>query len=547
MPYAEGFTEGAMEVEWALEAPPGLKSSARSQGLSARKPGGLGTASLRQRRRQAREGQRKPRCNGLEKSDADVVPKKSANSRVTPEESMEERNATKENAAARNTRRTQGRVSVPTYLQQLGERASKDKGARFTNLFCHLKVPLLKDAYARLQKRAAPGVDLVDWKSYGEKLEDNLRDLQDRLHRNAYHPPPVRRVRIPKPDGRERPLGIPTIEDKVVQQAVRMLLEPIYEKQFLGFSHGFRPGRSTHDALDALAVAITKERTNWILDADIADFFGTIHHERLKKILEERIGDRRLVRLIVRWLNAGVWEDGRVEATEEGTPQGGVISPLLSNVFLHHVLDQWAHAWRRQEAKRRVYIVRYADDFVVGFQNGSDARIFRAQLRRRLEEYGLALHDEKTRLIRFGRFARPAGNEKAQKATFDFLGFTHIGAKGRDGSFHLLRHTSKKKRTAKYAMLREELRRRRHAPVKETHRWLNSVLRGHYNYYGVPGNERALRRFRHQVRAAWYRQLSRRSQRGRKTVVQWKRFEQRYELLRPEIVHPWPEQRFALR
>lgn len=547
MPYAEGRTPGAIEVEWVPDAPPGFKASARSQTLSARKPGDLGTASPRQRGKQAREGTRKPRRNGPEKSDALVVPKKSANSQVTLEELMEGRGTAKEKPAARNTRRTQRRISVPTSLQRVGTRATESKEIRFTNLFCHLRAPLLKAAFVALEKRAAPGVDGVDWHAYGSDLEQRLVDLEDRLHRGGYHPPPVRRVYIPKADGKQRPLGVPTIEDKIVQQAVRMILEPIYEEQFLGFSYGFRPGRSQHDALDALAVTISRKKTNWILDADIKAFFDTLHHGWLKEFLERRIADRRLVRLIVRWLNAGVWEAGCVVATEEGTPQGGVISPLLSNIYLHYVLDLWVHEWRNR-SERAVHIVRYADDFVVGFQNGSDARIFRAQLRRRLEGFGLALHEDKTRLIRFGRYARANLAEDGRKPeTFDFLGFTHICSRATDGSFQLLRITSKKKRMAKYAELREALRRRRHVDVAETHRWLCSVLRGHYNYYGVPGNERALGRFRVQLQGAWYRQLDRRSQRAGKTVPQWKRFEEKYDLLRPRVVHPWPEQRFAVR
>jgi group II intron reverse transcriptase/maturase len=460
---------------------------------------------------------------------------------------MEGRSAAKEKPAARNTRRTQRRESVPTYLQRVGQRASNDKETRFSNLFCHLRAPLLKEAFMSLQKRAAPGIDKVDWTTYGSDLDRRLADLEDRLHRGGYHPPPVRRVYIPKADGRQRSLGVPTIEDKIVQQAVRMILEPIYEKQFLGFSYGYRPQRSQHDALDAVAVAISK-RTNWILDADIKAFFDTLHHGWLKKFLEHRIADRRLVRLIVKWLNAGVWEAGRVEATDEGTPQGGVISPLLSNVYLHYVLDLWVQRWRSESAQRAVYIVRYADDFVMGFENGSEAKSFRAQLRRRLEAFGLALNEDKTRLLRFGRFARSHVAKDGQKPeSFDFLGFTHISAKAKDGSFRLLRITSRKKRRAKYAELREALRLRRHAPVPETHAWLSRVLRGHYNYYGVPENLRALRRFRVQLQGAWYRQLDRRSQRGGRTVEQWKRFEAKYDLPRPRVVHPWPEKRFAAR
>ncbi len=506
-------------------------------------------ASPRSRERQARQAKRNPRRIRSEKSDEPVVPKKPANTRVTPAELVEGRGSAKEKPLERNTRRTQRRESVPTYLRGVGQRATKDKTTRFNNLFGYLRVPLLRDAFRALRKDAAPGIDGVDWATYERNLEASLVDLEGRLHRGAYHPPPVRRVYIQKTDGKQRPLGVPTVEDKLVQQAVRMILEPIYEELFMGFSYGFRPGRSQHNALDALAVAITRRRTNWVLDADIQAFFDTLHHGKLKEMLEERIADRRLVRLIMRWVRAGVWESGQVAVRDMGTPQGGVINPLLSNIYLHHVLDLWVHQWRQKEAKRPMYVVRYADDVVLAFGHGSEARIFRAQLRRRLADFGLTLHDEKTRLIRFGRFAWDSAKkeERRKPDTFDFLGFTHISGRARDGTFQLLRFTSKKKRQAKFAELREELRKRRHQRIPITHQWLCSVLRGHYNYYGVPGNLLAMRLFRGRVQQAWYRQLERRSQRGARTVEEWKRFEERYELLKPEIVHPWPEERFAVR
>ena len=536
-------------MEWAQGASPGSVNSACSQTLSARKPGGLGVASPRISGRQAREAKRNPRRTDSEKSDGFVVPKKPANTRVTPVELVEGRDPAKEKPIARNTRRTQRRGSVPTYLQWVGQRATKDRTTRFNNLYGHLRIPLLRDAFEALRKSAAPGVDKVSWVTYASNLSVNLANLEERLHRGTYHPPPVRRVYIPKADGKERPLGVPTIEDKLVQQAVRMILEPIYEQLFLGFSYGFRPGRSQHQALDALAVAITRRRTNWVLDADIQSFFETLHHGKLKEMLEERITDRRLVRLIMKWLHAGVWESGTVTTREQGTPQGGVISPLLSNIYLHHVLDRWVHQWRQSEAKRPVYVVRYADDVVMAFGHGSEARMCRAALRRRLAEYGLKLHDQKTRLIRFGRFAWDAAKREGRRKpdTFDFLGFTHISARARDRTFLLLRLTSKKKRQAKFAELSAELRRRRHERIPITHQWLCSVLRGHYNYYGVPGNLLAMRLFRGQLQRAWYRQLEGRSQRGQRTIAEWVRFEERYRLLTPRIVHPWPEERFALR
>jgi group II intron reverse transcriptase/maturase len=544
LPYAEGYTPGAIEVEWALDASPGSKASARSHTPSAWKPGDLDEASSRTSERQPRKGRRRNPRHHVEESDALVVPKKSANSRVTPEESMEGRSAAKGKLASRNARRTQGRESAPTHLKRVGIRITKDKETRFSNLFCHLKVSLLRSAFHALRKHAATGIDEVDWVSYAGNLEEHLAALQDRLHRGSYHPLPVRRVYIPKADGRMRPLGVPALEDKIVQQAVRMILEPIYEQHFVGFSYGFRPDRSAHDALDAVAVAITRKRTNWILDADIKSFFDTLHHGWMKKFLEHRIADRRLVHLIVKWLNAGVWEAGHVQATQEGTPQGGIISPLLSNIYLHYVLDLWAQQWRNRKAMQAVYVVRYADDFVMGFEDGRDARRMKADLARRLEQFGLALHDEKTRVLSFGRYARERLAKDGRKPeTFDFLGFTHIASQDKRGWFLLRRFTAKKKRTAKYAELKTELRTRRHAPINETHQWLNRVLRGHYNDYGVPGNERALGRFRCQLRSAWYRQLRRRSQRATWTVSKTKRFERRYPLLRPKIMHPWPEER----
>lgn len=422
----------------------------------------------------------------------------------------------------------------------------QQKGVRFTNLLSHLRAPLLKQAYSSLRRGAASGVDGVTWSEYGENLDARLLDLQDRVHRGTYHPQPVRRVDIPKGDGRTRPLGIPAVEDKIVQQAVRWLLEPIYERAFLGFSYGFRPGRSPHRALDALAVALGR-KVNWVLDADIRSFFDTIDHGWLQKFIEHRIGDRRLVRLLMKWLHAGVMDEGVLRGMEAGTPQGGIISPLLANVYLHYALDLWAHAWRKQNARGEVYFVRYADDVVMGFEDGRDARSMRAALAKRLEKFGLELHPDKTRVIFFGRYAYQKCERKGLRKpeTFDFLGFTHITSRDAKGWFRLLRRTSRKKRVAKLAALGEELRRRRHEPPAMQHRWLVSVLRGHFNDYGVPGNERVMGTFRAHLRAAWYRQLQRRSQRGRWSLTATLRFEKRYPLPQPRIVHPWPEQRFA--
>jgi group II intron reverse transcriptase/maturase len=352
-------------------------------------------------------------------------------------------------------------------------------------------------------------------------------------------------VYIEKSDGRLRPLGIAALEDKVLQQAVRMIIEPIYERAFLGFSYGFRPGRSQHRALDALAVAIGR-KVSWVLDADISSFFDKIDHGWMQRFLEHRIADRRLVRLMMKWLHAGVMEDAKVQEVETGTAQGAVISPLMANIYLHYALDLWAHDWRKKHARAEVYIVRYADDVVMGFKDEHDARAVRKALAERLARFGLQLHPEKTRVLEFGRYAheRRANRGLRKPETFDFLGFTHISVQDERG-FHLQRRTSRKKRQAKLVQLRVELRLRRHRPLGETHQWLSSVLRGHFNYYGVPGNLRSLRTFRAHLQHAWYRQLERRSQRARLSISDKQRIEERYPLPKPCITHPWPEQRFA--
>jgi group II intron reverse transcriptase/maturase len=500
--------------------------------------------------RHGREGNSRNPQQSSEESDARTVPtcKKSLNSWVTPEEAMEGNRAANGKSASRNALRTQDREGALTSLERVGQRAKHKKGERFSNLLSHIKVPLLKEAYERLKKNAAPGVDGVTWREYGENLDVRLRDLQDRVHRGDYHPQPVRRVYIPKGDGRTRPLGIPTLEDKVVQQAARMLLEPIYEQEFLGFSYGFRPGRSQHRALDALAVAIMR-KVSWVLDADIRAFYDTIDHGWMQKFIEHKIADRRMVRLLMKWLHAGVMENGELHEVEEGTPQGGSISPLLSNIYLHYVFDLWVQQWRKRYARGEVYIVRYADDVVMGLQYDQDAQAMRAAMAERLAKFGLELHSEKTRVLRFGRYARKdcERDGRSRPETFDFLGFTHIAGQARQGGFQLQRRTSGKKRAAKLSALRLEMRRRRHDPPAAQHRWLCSVVRGHCNYYGVPTNARALATFRRQVEHAWHRQLQRRSQRARWTVEKTKRFEARYPLPAPRIVHPWPGRRFVCR
>lgn len=485
-----------------------------------------------------------------EKSDEAVVAEKPSKTWVTPVESVERRAEAEGKSASRNALPAQDGEGALTFLERIGRKAKERTEEQFTNLLSHVKVPLLREAYMRLSRHASPGVDRVTWTEYGgEKLDERLADLQDRVHRGSYHPQPVRRVHIPKGDGGMRPIGIPSLEDKIVQQAARMILQEIYEPSFLGFSYGFRPGRGQHDALDAVATMITRRKVNWVLDADIRSFFDTIDHGCLRQFIEHRIGDQRLVRLLMKWLNAGVLEDGELRVVKEGTPQGGGISPLLANVYLHYAFDLWVRDWRRQHARGEVYVVRYADDFVMGFQFEQDARAFHEALASRLVQFGLQLHADKTRVIRFGRFARRdcAKEGLSGPPTFDFLGFTHICSEDQAGRFVLRRRTSRKKRRAKLARLKEEIERRKHAAMPAQHAWLSRHLDGHYRYYGVPTNYRAMTSYREAIRWMWHRALQRRSQRGRWTAEQTTRFDARFRLPTPKIHHPWPQQRFAAR
>ena len=547
---AEGHDDDPTRVDADRSFLAGSLNSARSHMSPAREPGDLEDASPQMvHGRQSEEGDEpQSPAHVSEESDASMVPKKSAKTRVTPVESMEGRVAAEGKSTARNALSAQDEDSALTFLQRIGQRAKEKPEEQLTNLLSHIKVPLLKEAYRRLRKRAASGVDGVTWAEYGERLDERLLDLQDRVHRGSYHPQPVRRVHIPKGDGKTRPLGIPALEDKIVQQAARMVLEPIYEATFIGFSYGFRPGRSPHAALDALATAITK-KVSWVLDADIRSFFDTIDHGWMQKFVEHRIGDTRMVRLLMKWMRAGVMEEGKLHAVEEGTPQGGIISPLLANIFLHYVLDLWALQWRKKQARGEMYIVRYADDFLMAFQFEQDVLEMRSALTERLAKFGLELHADKTRVLRFGRFALKDCHRDGLKkpATFDFLGFTHIASFDRRGRFQLKRRTSRKKRQAKLASLAEEIRRRRHHAVAEQHRWLCSVLHGHYRYYAVPTNYRALAQFRRAVARKWHCALQRRSQRAAWSRARWCSFEDRFPLPSPRIVHSWPEKRFAAR
>ncbi len=402
-------------------------------------------------------------------------------------------------------------------------------------------------AYFALRPRAAPGVDGVTWADYGLDLEDNLKDLHARVHRGAYRARPSRRVYIPKPDGRLRPLGVASLEDKILQRALVEVLNAIYETDFLGFSFGFRPGRSPHHALDALAAGIVGKKVNWVLDADFRDYFSSLDHQWLERFLEHRIADRRVLRLIQKWMAAGVIENGSWTAFEEGVPQGASASPLLANIYLHYVFDLWAHQWRTRHAHGDVVITRFADDFVVGFEHREDAERFWADLSDRLAKFGLELNAEKTRLIEFGRHA--ARDRKARglgkPETFQFLGFTHVCGKTRkSGRFKLKRITDSKRVRAKLLVVKGEMARRMHLPIPEQGRWLARVLQGHYNYYAVPDNIEALYAFRKGVIRHWLRSLRRRSQRSRLTWERMGRLADRW-LPQPRILHPWPEQRFA--
>jgi RNA-directed DNA polymerase len=485
-----------------------------------------------------------------------IVPKKPANKGWVPKpaELEEGRGLTKENIEQTlldrtQSRKTNGRPLVARSRGLLGvrEAARRDRRLKFTNLQHHLTAELLRASFFELKKQAAPGIDGETWQDYAVEIERRIQDLHDRIHGGRYRAKPSKRSYIPKSDGTKRPLGIAALEDKIVQQAVRTVLECIYEQDFLGFSYGYRLRRSSHQALDALFVGISRRKVNWIIDADIRGFFDNISHEWLMKFMEHRIVDRRMLRLMKKWLRAGVSEDGEWSPTRVGTPQGAVISPLFANVFLHYVLDLWINDWRKRQARGEVIIVRYADDFVIGFREESDARRCLAALGERMAKFGLALHPEKTRLIEFGRYAEERRAERGDgpPESFDFLGFTHISGKTLGGEFTIQRRTSRKKFQAKLAEIKETLLRRRHDDLVKVGQWLHRVYRGWCQYYAVPGNSTRLQQFRSAVQVMWLRNLQRRSQRGRRLT--WAKFSKlcRRWLPTPKILHPYPSVRFA--
>lgn len=489
--------------------------------------------------------------NGRRKSDKPVVATKSQNKAgVKPAaEGMEPRGLAKGKSAKQNMDRIQSRKTMQSALERVRRAARKDKELRFTSLLHHVyNLDTLRSSFWSLKKDAAPGVDGQTWRHYEENLEEYLRNLSGRVARGGYRAKPVRRVFIAKDDGRQRPLGVTALEDKIVQRAVVEVLNAIYETDFLGFSYGYRPGKSQHNCLDALYVGLLTRKINHVLDCDIRGFFDTISHEWLVKFLEHRIADKRIIRLIKKWLNAGVLEDGLLKYTKEGTPQGGSASPFLANVYLHYVFDLWSQAWRTSKARGDMIIVRWADDIVVGFQDRHDANRFRKELAERLAKFSLQLHPDKTKVIEFGPYAIDNAKKKGRgkPATFDFLGFTHIcGKKRSNGMFTVKRKTKKKKMRAKLKQIKIELRKRMHDPVPEVGKWLKTVVEGHCRYYGVPTNLSSLNSFWAQVIRYWHWTLNRRSQ---KPSVNWQRMKRYINqwLPPPRIHHPYPLRRFGV-
>jgi RNA-directed DNA polymerase len=481
-------------------------------------------------------------------SDRPIVPRKSPNKTRTPAaEGMEGRGLAKGNPSQQNASRTLSRVDALSALERVRQAAKMDKKKRFTTLLHHIyHLDTLRMAYFSLTKEAAAGVDGETWRHYGEALEEHLQDLSTRLKRGAYRAKPVRRVYIPKADGRQRPLGVTALEDKLVQRATVEVLNAIYETDFLGFSYGFRPGRHPHRALDALYVGLRTKQVNWVLDLDIRSYFDGISHEWLVKFVEHRIADRRVVRLIQKWLNAGVLEEGKHVRMEAGTPQGGSASPLLANVYLHYAFDVWVHAWRQKRAHGDVIVVRYADDIVLGFQVRADAERFREELTERFRKFSLELHPDKTRLLEFGEKAELRTRHGLGKpGTFDFLGFTHMCGTTRKGRFTVLRQTNRTRMQAKLQAVKTDLQRRMHDPVPVVGAWLKTVVGGHVRYFGVPSNRYALAHFRFTVGKLWHRVLARRSQRGR---VPWERMKRLISHWLPpaRICHPYPERRLRV-
>ncbi len=543
---AEGHTEGGAMGEPPSDPAQSKTLCMRGNSLHGNREVPVSSVADGSTDRSGKGTPRNPDMYGTGKSDGGIVPGKSPNNGRRPAEAMEGRPPTTGNSVQTATSPTQSGIGVSSGLQRVREVARRDKKVRFTALLHHVDVALLTQSFYALKSGAAAGSDGVTWQQYEADVYDRVESLHRRIHNGSYRATPARRAYIPKADGRMRPLGIAAVEDKIVQHAAVTVLNQVYEVDFIGFSYGFRPGRSAHDALDALWVGIMDKKVNWVLDADIRGFFDTINHEWLVKFVEHRIADRRIVRLIRQWLTAGVSEDGRWSESKVGTPQGAVASPLLANVYLHYVFDLWVQQWRHRNAKGDVVVVRYADDFVLGFQHRHEAERFLGDLRVRLQKFGLQLHPEKTRLIEFGRFAdqnrRRRGEGKPE--TFDFLGFTHCcGVKRTARTFLVKRKTTTKRMRARLQALRDVLYRGRHRPLQKQAEWLQRVVTGYFRYFAIPGNLPALESFRTQVVRYWLKALRRRSQRHR---LNWAVFGPRVHLLlpHPRVLHPHPNERF---
>jgi group II intron reverse transcriptase/maturase len=483
----------------------------------------------------------------LEKSDCAVVPVNQPNKEgQLSAEVGEGRAQPKENIDQSHMPLTQSGKRMSQGLDGVRKAAKERKQERFTSLLHHLSVDLLRDSFYALKRKASPGVDGVTWQEYETGLEDRIIDLHNRVQRGTYRAQPSRRVYIPKLDGRQRPIGIAAVEDKVLQQAVVTILNQIYEVDFKGFSYGFRPGRSPHQALDALTVGIQRKKVNWILDADVLGFFDNLSHEWAQKFIEHRVADRRILRLIRKWLKAGISEDGQWSETNKGTPQGAVASPLIANVYLHYLFDLWADVWRRKVAKGDVIIVRYADDLVLGFQHRADAERFLREFKERLAKFGLELHPDKTRLIEFGRYAARDRQQRGEgkPETFTFLGFTHYcGQRHKTKTFTVWRITAKKRMAAKLKAIKVELQRRMHDRVVQVGAWLQKVVSGYYLYHAVPGNIDQLYLFKHRVHRLWRSVLVRRSQTARKKWAKYGPIFDRW-IPTPRVLHPYPDARF---
>ena len=482
-----------------------------------------------------------------EKSDEGVIPMKQPNKEGSPSaEAVEGRTSPEGNGGETAAAWTLRRETASNGLVAVRRAARQSKSVRFTALLHHITVDLLKQSYLALERDAAPGIDGVTWRAYGENLEEKLTDLHDRIHKGSYRARPARRTYIPKADGSQRPLAILCLEDKVVQQAVATVLQAIYEEDFVGFSYGFRPGRGQHDALDALHVGIMRKRVNWVLDADIQGFYDAMAHSWIIRFLEHRIADKRILRLIAKWLKVGIIEDGRVTRSQVGAPQGAVISPILANAYLHYVYDLWVQRWRQTKANGDMIVVRFADDTIVGFEHEHEAKAFLHDLHERMRAFELALHPDKTRLIRFGRHAAEqcARLGEGKPETFDFLGFTHFCTRSRKwGSFVIGRKTIKKRMRAKLKAIKVELRKAMHDPIAKTGTWVKQMLQGHLNYYAVSGNHPSLWWFCNQVRWLWLKSLRRRSQKAR---LSWERFIRIVARFFPpiKVLHPLPLHRF---